>query len=526
MSEHILSIIWLTPLVGMIAVMCLPKESKDLIRYVANGFAVLGLLVTIPMIRAFDSSNGDFQMVERHDWIPALGAQYYLGVDGFGYLMILLTVVVGWLSILCSWSSIQERVKEYYAFFLFLQAGMLGVFMVLDVFLFYVFWEIMLVPMYFIIGIWGGGRRLYAAIKFFLYTLAGSVLMLLGILKLYFDHHAQFGHYSFALEDLLRVAAYTGPDVQFWLFWAFFIAFAVKVPMFPFHTWLPDAHTEAPTAGSVILAGILLKMGLYGLVRFAMPLFPKGATDELTVQLVALLSIVGIIYGALVSLMQSDWKRLVAYSSVSHLGFCTLGLIALNPNGISGGMLQGVNHGLSTPLLFLAVGIVYDQRHTREIADYGGLANRMPVYTVLFAISLFASMGMPGLNGFIGEFTILRGAFEVSIWWAGFAVLGIVLGAAYLLWLFQRVMLGPITNPKNEGVKDMNLREIIVMAPLVAGCFWIGLYPKPFFEILEAPTTKLVERLDPGYFSRNAAEPADEAVQLSRLLPAETPASE
>ena len=526
MSEHILSIIWLTPLVGMIAVMCLPKENKDLIRYVANGFAVLGLLVTIPMIRAFDSSIGDFQLVERHDWIPALGAQYYLGVDGFGYLMILLTVVVGWLSILCSWSSIQERVKEYYAFFLFLQAGMLGVFMVLDVFLFYVFWEIMLVPMYFIIGIWGGGRRLYAAIKFFLYTLAGSVLMLLGILKLYFDHHAQFGHYSFALDDLLRVAAYTGPDVQFWLFWAFFIAFAVKVPMFPFHTWLPDAHTEAPTAGSVILAGILLKMGLYGLVRFAMPLFPKGATDELTVQLVALLSIVGIIYGALVSLMQSDWKRLVAYSSVSHLGFCTLGLIALNPNGIAGGMLQGVNHGLSTPLLFLAVGIVYDQRHTREIADYGGLANRMPVYTVLFAISLFASMGMPGLNGFIGEFTILRGAYEVSIWWAGFAVLGIVLGAAYLLWLFQRVMLGPITNPKNESVKDMNLREIIVMAPLVAGCFWIGLYPKPCFEILEAPTAKLVERLDPGYFSRNAAQPADEAVQLSRLLPAEIPASE
>ena len=526
MSEHILSIIWLTPLVGMLAVMCLPKEKKDLIRYVANAFAVLGVLVTIPMIRAFDSSNGDFQLVVRADWIPALGAQYYLGVDGFGYLMILLTVVVGWLSILCSWSAIQDRVKEYYAFFLFLQAGMLGVFMVLDVFLFYVFWEVMLVPMYFIIGIWGGGKRLYAAIKFFLYTLAGSVLMLLAMLTVYFKHFEQFGHYSFALEDLMRVAAYMGPEMQFWLFWGFFIAFAVKVPMFPFHTWLPDAHTEAPTAGSVILAGILLKMGLYGLVRFAMPLFPKGVTDDLTIQMVAALSIVGILYGALVCLMQKDWKRLVAYSSVSHLGFCTLGLIALNPNGIAGGMLQGLNHGLSTPLLFLAVGIVYDQRHTREIADYGGLANRMPIYTVLFAISLFASMGMPGLNGFIGEFTILRGVFEVSVWWAALAVLGIVLGAAYLLWLFQRVMLGPITNPKNERVRDMNLREIVVMAPLIAGCFWIGLYPKPCFEILEAPTNKLVERLDPGYFDRNAAaEPAEEA-RLARLVPEEPSASE
>ena len=526
MSEHILSIIWLTPLVGMLVVMSLPKQSKDLIRYVANAFAVLGVLVTIPLIRSFDSSNGDFQFVERHEWIPALGAQYYLGVDGFGYLMILLTVVVGWLSILCSWASIQKRVKEYYAFFLFLQAGMLGVFMVLDVFLFYVFWEIMLVPMYFIIGIWGGGRRLYAAIKFFLYTLAGSVLMLLAMLTVYFRHYEEFGFYSFALEDLMRVAAYSSPELQFWLFWGFFIAFAVKVPMFPFHTWLPDAHTEAPTAGSVILAGILLKMGLYGLVRFAMPLFPQGATNETTVSLIAVLSIVGIIYGALVSLMQKDWKRLVAYSSVSHLGFCTLGLIALNPNGIAGAILQGFNHGLSTPLLFLAVGVVYDQRHTREIADYGGLANRMPVYTVLFAISLFASMGMPGLNGFIGEFTILRGAFEVSAWWAGFGVLGIVLGAAYLLWLFQRVMLGPITNPKNETVKDVNLREIVVMTPLIIGCFWIGLYPKHCFEILEPPTVKLVERLDPDYFSRNGPELDGDRALLGALQAAEPAASE
>ena len=517
MSEHILSIIWLTPVIGMLAVMCLPRENKPLIRYVANGFAVLGMLVAIPLIRGFDTANPDFQFVERLDWIPAIGAQYYLGVDGFGYIMILLTVVVGWLSIWCGWASIQDRVKEYYAFFLFLQAGMLGVFMVLDVFLFYVFWEIMLVPMYFIIGIWGGERRLYAAIKFFLYTLAGSVLMLLSLLTVYFKHIEQFGNASFALEDLLRVAAFASPQVQFWLFWGFFIALAIKVPMFPFHTWLPDAHTEAPTAGSVILAGILLKMGLYGLVRFAMPLFPQGAADDDTVGIIATLSIIGIVYGALVSLMQKDWKKLVAYSSVSHLGYCTLGLIALNPNGIAGGMLQGVNHGLSTSLLFLAVGVVYDRRHTRAIADYGGLANRMPVYTVLFAIAMFASAGMPGLNGFIGEFTILRGALEVNFGWAAFAALGIILGAAYLLWLFQRVMLGPITNPKNEDIRDMNLREILVMAPLIAGCFWIGLYPKPCFEILEAPTAKLVERLDPDYYSRNGLENPLEKYEQSKV---------
>ncbi len=521
MNEHILSIIWLTPLVGMFVVMCLPRENKPLIRYVANGFAGLGILVTFPLISAFDSSNGDFQLVERLEWIPALGAQYYLGIDGFSYLMVLLTVVVGFVSILCSWSSINMRVKEYYAFFLFLQAGMLGVFLVLDVFLFYVFWEIMLVPMYFIIGIWGGQDRLYAAIKFFLYTLAGSVLMLLSMLAVYFKHFELFGHYSFALEDLMRVAAYASPEMQFWLFWGFFIAFAVKVPMFPFHTWLPDAHTEAPTAGSVILAGILLKMGLYGLVRFAMPLFPQGATDDVTVNWIVVLSIVGIIYGALVSLMQKDWKRLVAYSSVSHLGFCTLGLIALNPNGIAGGMLQGINHGLSTPLLFLAVGVVYDQRHTREISDYGGLANRMPIYTVFFAIAMFASAGMPGLNGFIGEFTILRGAFEVSMLWAGFAVLGIVLGAAYLLWLFQRIMLGPITNPKNEKIRDMNLREIVVMMPLVIGCLWIGLYPKPCFDILGPPTEKLVERLNPSYFSAKDMSETAESSSLRRVVTVE-----
>jgi NADH-quinone oxidoreductase subunit M len=517
MREHILSIVWLTPLVGMFVLMLIPKGNKQLIRVVANIFGVLGMLVCLPLLMWFDPALADFQFVERVDWIPTLGAQYYLGIDGVALLLILLTAVVGFLSIWCSWDSIQERTKEYYAFFLFLQAGMMGVFMALDLFLFYVFWEVMLVPMYFIIGVWGSARRLYAAIKFFLYTLAGSVLMLLSILTIYYMHYQQFGVYSFAIDDLMRVAI--DPGTQIWLFWGFFVAFAIKVPMFPFHTWLPDAHTEAPTAGSVILAGILLKMGLYGLFRFSFPLLPDATRAESTVQLVAVLSIIAIVYGALVSLMQKDWKKLVAYSSVSHLGFCTLGLIALNPNGIAGSMLQGINHGLSTPLLFLAVGMVYDRRHTREIAEYGGLSNRMPIYTVLFAISMLASAGMPGLNGFIGEFAILRGAFEREPYWAAFGVLGIVLGAAYLLWLFQRVMLGPITNPKNENIKDLNLRETLIMLPLVVGCFWIGLYPKPYFEILEKPAAKLVERIDPGYFQRaGIPNPLDEAGTVAELV--------
>jgi NADH-quinone oxidoreductase subunit M len=486
----------------MLAVMCLPKDNKDLVRYVANAFAVLGVLVTIPMIRAFDSSNGDFQLVERLEWIPALGAQYYLGLDGFGYLMILLTVVVGWLSILCSWASIQDRVKEYYAFFLFLQAGMLGVFMVLDVFLFYVFWEVMLVPMYFIIGIWGGGKRLYAAIKFFLYTLAGSVLMLLAMLTVYFKHYEQFGHYSFALEDLMRVAAYTGPEMQFWLFWGFFIAFAVKVPMFPFHTWLPDAHTDAPTAGSVILAAVLLKMGTYGFIRFSLPILPEGTAAF--VPLVAALSIIGIVYGALVAMAQRDWKRLVAYSSVSHMGMVMLGMFALTPVGITGSIVQQLNHGISTGALFLIVGIVYERRHTRLISEYGGLSKVMPVYAAVFLVMTMSSIGLPTLNGFIGEILILQGVFVVHKTWAFFAASGIVLGAAYMLWLYQRTMFGTVTNPKNENLPDLGMREFVTFVPLLVLAVWIGLYPKPFLDRLETSVDRVMMRVNSDYTPRFA----------------------
>jgi len=388
--------------------------------------------------------------------------------------------------------------------FLLLQTGMIGVFISLDFFLFYVFWELVLVPMYFIIGVWGGPRKLYAAIKFFLYTLAGSVLMLLGILALYFQHESQFGFYTFEIAELMKINLPL--HLQQWVFWAFFLGFAIKVPMFPFHTWLPDAHVEAPTAGSVILAAVLLKMGTYGFLRFSLPLLPGASMDRTIVQILAVLSIIGIVYGALVSLMQQDWKKLVAYSSVSHLGFCTLGIFSLNQNGIAGSVLQQVNHGISTGMLFLVIGVIYERRHTREIKEYGGLAHVMPRFATIFAIAMLSSAGLPLLNGFIGEFTILQGAFEANRVWAAFAVSGVILGAAYLLWLYQRTMLGQVTNPKNLGLRDLNLREVALFLPLIAWAIWIGVYPKPFFDVLRQPVAQIMQRVRPADFV--AAPPA------------------
>jgi NADH-quinone oxidoreductase subunit M len=511
MSQHILSLILFIPLAGMIALLFFPKENKTLIKVWANLVLFIGFLASLPLWWLYDRSNPDFQFVERYDWIPSIGARYIVGIDGISLLLILLTTVVGFVSVLSSWSAIEDRVKEYYAFFLLLQTGMLGVFMSLDFFLFYVFWEVMLVPMYFIIGVWGGPRKLYAAIKFFLYTLTGSVLMLLGILTLYFQYYSQFGTYTFEISELTRMSIPLA--MQKWVFWAFFVGFAIKVPMFPFHTWLPDAHVEAPTAGSVILAGVLLKMGTYGFIRFSLPLLPDASKDGFTIKVIAWLSIIAIVYGALVSLMQKDWKKLVAYSSVSHLGFCTLGIIALNPNGLAGSVIQQINHGISTGMLFLIVGIAYERRHTREISEYGGLSNVMPKYSIVFVIAMLSSAGMPLLNGFVGEFTILQGAFEVSKYWAAFAVSGIVLGAAYLLWLYQRVMFGPITNPKNEHLKDLNFREMAYMLPLIAWAFWIGVYPKPYFEILEKPVARIVKRVDPNYYrARGLKDPIPDRV--------------
>ncbi len=501
--EHILSIVLFTPVAGMVPLLFIPAENKNAIRWWGNVVMFVGFLVSLPLVFWFSSApatEGLFKFVEKAPWIPAIGASYHLGIDGISLLLIMLTTVLGFLATLSSWSGIQERTKEYYAMFMLLQAGMLGVFMSLDLFLFYVFWEVMLVPMYFIIGVWGGPRKLYAAIKFFLYTLAGSVLMLLGILALYFRYHTDTGRYTFNYIHLMEHAGAWPLSLQIWVFAAFAISFAIKVPMFPFHTWLPDAHVEAPTAGSVLLAGVLLKMGAYGFIRFSLPLLPRASADPRVVRVMVTLSIIAIIYGALVSMMQRDMKKLIAYSSVSHLGFVTLGIFALDPQGLSGSVIQQINHGISTGALFLIVGLIYERRHTREIRELGGLSSVMPVYATLFMIVMLSSIGLPLLNGFIGEFTILQGAFEANWHWAAWAVVGIVLGAAYMLWMYQRTMFGPCDNPKNQILKDLNFREIMTLVPLVVWAFWIGLYPKPFFKVLDQPVNAIVERVHPNFF--------------------------
>ena len=501
-AHHILSVILYTPLVGALLLLLVPRESEGAHRIVGNLFGVLGFLVSLPLLRWFKPEWGGFTLEENATWIPSIGARYHLGIDGISLLLVMLTTFLGMIAILSSWSAIKQRQKEYYILLLLLQTGMIGVFVSLDFFLFYVFWEVMLVPMYFLIGVWGSDRRLYAAIKFFLYTLAGSVVMLLAILALYFYAPAAAdGTRTFDVPTLLAAAQTFSDPLKVWLFWGFFFAFAIKVPMFPFHTWLPDAHTEAPTAGSVILAGVLLKMGTYGFIRFSLPLLPADAAmRSKIIHIVIVLSLIGIIYGAIVCLMQKDMKRLIAYSSVSHLGFCTLGIFALNPNGLAGSVLQQINHGISTGALFLIVGVLYERRHTRLISDFGGLATPMPNFAAIYLIISLSSLGMPLLNGFIGEFTILQGAFQVSKVWAAWGSLGVVLGAAYLLWLYQRVMFGPVTQFANEDLPDLNLREYATLVPLVILAFWIGIYPKPFFAYIEKPVQRIVEQVNPGFY--------------------------
>jgi NADH-quinone oxidoreductase subunit M len=518
----LLSLLIFLPVVGTIVVLFVPREKPAVIRWVTTLFAGAEFLLSVPLWTfAGFRKSGDFFFRETHDWIPSLGAKYSLGVDGIAALLILLTTLLSFISVYASFSAITKREKEYYAFLLLLETGMVGVFCALDFFLFYVFWEVMLVPMYFLIGIWGGPRKLYAAIKFFLYTLAGSVVMLLAIIALYFFNTSGFLWWkglgnpaTFDIVHFQTIASSIPPDLQLWLFWAFFLGFAIKVPMFPFHTWLPDAHVEAPTAGSVILAGVLLKMGTYGFLRFSLPLCPDALFSNArflgftTVGWVAALSIVGIVYGSMVAMVQKDMKKLVAYSSVAHLGFVMLGLFALNNAGIQGGILQSINHGLSTGGLFLLVGIVYERTHTRMIADYGGLSGVMPVYAMLFMVILLASIGLPLLNGFVGEFTILTGVFLADWRWAAWASLGVILGAAYMLWLYQRVFFGEMTNEKNKGLEDVNLREILTLAPLIVMCFWIGLYPKPFFEMTAKSAEKIVATVSAPGLRRAAREAA------------------
>ncbi len=503
--ENILNIVCFFPLVGVVLIILWPRGegSDNAVKWIANIVSFLGFLISLPLITQFNNplyiEATGMRFVIRADWIDAIGAQFHFGIDGISLLLILLTTLMGFISILSSWTAITERLREYYCYFLLLQVGMLGVFMALDFFLFYVFWEVMLVPMYFIIGVWGGPRKLYAAIKFFLYTLAGSVLLLLGVLALYFYQHSVTGIWSF---DILNFQQLNIPiDLQVWIFIAFFVGFAIKVPMFPFHTWLPDAHVEAPTAGSVILAAVLLKMGTYGFVRFSLPILPEATLKFLPYLLG--LSVVGIIYGALVAMMQKDMKKLVAYSSVSHLGLCMLGVFIATPVALEGGILQMINHGVSTGALFLIVGVIYERRHTRMIVDFGGLSHVMPVYATVFLIMTLSSIGMPTLNGFIGEFMVLQGVFADPTYrlWAVWGALGIVLGAAYMLWLYQRVMFGPLEKEENRVLLDLNWREMATFVPLIILAFWIGLYPNTFLDYLHDPVNQIVERVRPGEYS-------------------------
>lgn len=477
-----LSAIVFIPLLGSLLVLATPRSRQALVRGVA--FTVMGIdfLVSLPLFWAFNSESAAFQFVEKVSWIPSMGISYHLGLDGISLLLVLLTTFLGPIVVLGS-SAVTKHLKAYFVSMLLLQTGMLGTFVSLDLFLFYVFWEVMLIPMYFLIGIWGGDRRIYAALKFFIYTMVGSLLMLVGILWIYFNVNVPGVGHTFDYTLIMQHASFP-VSAQLWLFAAFALAFAIKVPMFPFHTWLPDAHVQAPTAGSVILAGVLLKMGTYGYIRFAMPMFPDGVDYFKPVLLT--LAVIGIVYGALVSIVQPDMKKLVAYSSVSHLGFVMLGLFALNEQAVSGALIQMINHGLSTGALFLLVGVVYDRRHTRMIAEYGGIAKVMPWYAVIFTIVTLSSIGVPGLNGFVGEFLILIGAYKASPVAAVIAATGVILAAIYLLWMLRRVFFGPITNKANESLTDLKPVEWASLLPLLVFIVWIGVHPNTFLSKFSA----------------------------------------
>jgi NADH-quinone oxidoreductase subunit M len=485
-----LNLVIFFPLVGVLALLLMPSEKKDLLRWIALLASVVTFGISLWVLNLFDAANVNLQLGLDLPWIQVAGwnINYATGVDGLSILLVLLTAFLTPISILSTWKAVEDRVKDFMIFFLLLEVGMMGVFLAQDLFLFYIFWEFTLVPMYFLIGIWGGPKRIYAAIKFFLYTMAGSILMLIAILWLGINQG------SFSVPELITNSSSIPADLQLWLFLAFAAAFAIKVPMWPLHSWLPDAHVQAPTAGSVILAGVLLKMGTYGFLRFNLPMFPKAAIQA--APWMAGLAVIGIIYGALVSYSQRDVKKLVAYSSVSHLGFVMLGLFALNPLGIQGGIIQMINHGLSTGALFLLVGMIYERRHTREMDAFGGLWKVMPVYGAMMLIVALSSMGLPGLNGFVGEFTILLGAFGSeaigSPWFSGLAALGVILAAIYILYMFQKMFLGPLDKEENKKLKDLNWREVATIVPLLVFIFWIGLYPKPFFALIAPAVDNLV----------------------------------
>jgi len=492
LTNHPLTLITFLPLAGAIVIALMPRNACAAIRWVTLAFSLLTFFLAIMLFVNFSSNQPGMQFVEHFSWIASPRIGYHIGIDGLSLLLILLTGFLTPLAVLASWTSITTRVKEFFLFLLVLETGMIGVFVSLDLFLFFVFWESMLIPMYFLIGVWGHERRVYAAVKFILYTMIGSALMLVGILYLYnltgtFDLEMIQRQLSAGTQSLSGSA-------QVWLFLAFFLAFAIKVPMFPFHTWLPDAHVEAPTAGSVILAGVLLKMGTYGILRFCLPLFPQASREF--APLISILAIVGILYGSLVAMVQPDIKRLVAYSSVAHMGFVVLGIFAFNMSGLEGAIYQMCSHGVSTGALFILVGMLYDRRHTRLIKDFGGLATSLPVYSTFFMIVTLSSLGLPMLNGFVGEFLIIVGAFHARALYGVLAAVGVVLSAVYLLWMYQRVFYGEVTNEKNRILPDCNWREKVMLIAIVLTILWMGIYPQPFLRRLDVTTARIIQHLD------------------------------
>jgi NADH-quinone oxidoreductase subunit M len=506
LADHLLTIAIFLPLAGAVIIAFLDRQRPGPIRWVALLASLLTFLVTVVLYVRLRPDTPGMQFVEVHPWIASPPVDYHLGVDGLSALLILLTGFLTPLCVLVSWTGITQRVKEFFIFLLALETGMIGVFASLDLVLFFVFWEVMLIPMYFLIGIWGHERRIYAAVKFILYTMAGSALMLVGILYLY-NRTGTF--------DLLRIVGeltsrpLLSPGVERWLFLAFFVAFAIKVPLFPFHTWLPDAHVEAPTAGSVILAGVLLKMGTYGMLRFCLPLFPRASREF--APMIIILAIIGIIYGALVAMVQPDLKKLVAYSSVAHLGFCVLGIFVFNIQGMEGSIYQMFSHGVSTGALFILVGLLYERRHTRLISEFGGLATSLPVYSTFFLIVTLSSLGLPMLNGFVGEFLIILGSYHSRAVYAALAAVGVVLAAVYLLWMYQRVFYGEITNDKNKSLPDCSALEKLILTTVVIVILGMGIYPQPFLRRMDPS----VDAILPEFRSRGVEESRSRGVEES-----------
>ncbi len=506
----ILSLITFLPAVGAIIILFLNAEETELIRWTGLGVALFVFLLSLYLPATFDASNPGLQWVEKGVWIKSFGISYFMGVDGISLLLVLLTTFITVVCMLASWRDITKKLKGFVALFLFTETCALGVFMAQDLFLFYVFWEAVLIPMVFIIGIWGGQRRLYSSIKFFLFTFLGSLFMLIGFLTIYYYHGRATGVYTF--DSTILTLTPLAPAVQFWVFIAFFFGFAVKVPMFPLHTWLPDAHTDAPTAGSIVLAAVLLKLGTYGFVRFGLQLLPNASMQFAPIMIG--LSIFAIIYGALVTIAQKDIKKLVAYSSVSHMGFVMLGIFVFNLEGLKGSLMQMINHGISTGALFLLIGMIYERTHTRTIGDYTGLFKEMPVYAVCFLVVVLSSMGMPSTNGFIGELFVLIGAFKANWMYAALVALGVLFGAVYLLWLFQRVFLGEYSYIGKGKLKDLGLRETVTALSFVVLIFWIGLYPRPFLHSMDASVNKLVAQVQENYKKAVAQEKAAGATAM------------